>query len=289
MDEVELLEAHSPLVTAPSPEVTRRAREHLMVSIYRESTPAATAPAPLRRRRRPRVALALATAAVIAGAIAIGVVPGHGPAHTEAAYALDLLSGVALHHAAPGAGTVAHTISIANWGDGETKRETWIAPNGSGRIKETGAGATLGDESFGVNGLSFTDFSAWPTDATSVLAKLRAEAKQADMRPVDAEAFVRAGDYLRETAAPPEVRAAIFAAVARLNGVRALSAVTDHSGRGGVGFEIDSDADHDSRWELIFDPNTSVLLGEREGSITHGYSAWSDYTVSELVSAVPSA
>ena len=106
------------------------------------------------------------------------------------------------------------------------------------------------------------------------------------MRPVDAEAFVLAGDNLVDTTAPADVRAAIFGAVAQLDGVRALGTVTDHSGRAGTGFEIDSDPSHNSRFELIFDPKTSALLGSREGTLTSGYSSWVVYTLSELVHSV---
>ena len=153
-------------------------------------------------------------------------------------------------------------------------------------MKQT-TGGSVEDSLYPVGHGLYTNLSKWPTDATAVLAKLRSEANGSGMKPIDAEAFQLAGDALRETAAPPAVRAAIFAAVARMQGVRALGTATDHGGRPGIGFEIDSDAHHDSRWELIFDPATSALLGERTGSIRGGYNGWVDYIVSELVPAIP--
>jgi len=64
-----------------------------------------------------------------------------------------------------------------------------------------------------------------------VLAKLRAEATQTDLRPVDAEAFVLAGDNLVESTARAEVRTAIFGAVA---GGAHLDAEHAQSAMGGV-------------------------------------------------------
>ena len=65
---------------------------------------------------------------------------------------------------------------------------------------------------------------------------------------------------LRETYASPELRAALFQIASGLPGVELIGDVTDEEGRPGVAVGYPSDG---LRHDLIFDPNTSVLLGER--------------------------
>jgi hypothetical protein len=50
-----------------------------------------------------------------------------------------------------------------------------------------------------------------------------------------AEDFVKVGDLLRETDAPPALRSALFQVAAHIPGVKALGTVSDHAGRSGVG------------------------------------------------------
>jgi len=111
--------------------------------------------------------------------------------------------------------------------------------------------------------------------------------------PGAAEAFTQVGDLLRETDAPPALRAALYRAAAGLAGVRNLGTVADPLGRQGVGLAID---DHGIRHELIFDPRTSALLAQRGVVIAHtrgedaalgSLAYWSAYTPGRVVSRLP--
>ncbi len=80
---------------------------------------------------------------------------------------------------------------------------------------------------------------------------------------------------LRETYLPSDVRAAIYRLTAELPGVELLGEVHDPVGRLGTGIAF-TDRELGTRHELIFDPATSALLGEREsivGSAPHGFKA----------------
>ena len=111
--------------------------------------------------------------------------------------------------------------------------------------------------------------------------------------PGPAEDFVQVGDLLRESDAPPAVRAALFEYAATIPGVVALGTVSDHDGRFGAGLGFIADG---LRTDLIFDPGTSVLLGEDE-TIEAGSSlsypvgtvfSWTVYLSSSVVDAMPS-
>jgi len=78
--------------------------------------------------------------------------------------------------------------------------------------------------------------------------------------PGDAETFTIIGDMLRETYAPPQLRSALYQIAAGLPGVELVGTVKDEVGRDGVAVGYTS---HGIRHELIFDPDTSALLGER--------------------------
>jgi hypothetical protein len=111
--------------------------------------------------------------------------------------------------------------------------------------------------------------------------------------PGPAEDFVQVGDLLRETDASPALRAALFDYAATIPGVVALGTVKDHSGRSGVGLSYVNDG---LRTDLIFDPTTSVLLGEDE-TIEAGSSLsypvgtifdWTVYLGSSVADSMPS-
>jgi len=111
--------------------------------------------------------------------------------------------------------------------------------------------------------------------------------------PGPAEDFVQVGDLLRETDAPPAVRAALFDYAATIPGVVALGVVNDHSGRSGIGLGFVNDG---LRTDLIFDPTTSALLGEdetieAESSLSYPVGTVFDWTVylgSSVVDSMPS-
>jgi hypothetical protein len=165
-------------------------------------------------------------------------------------------------------------------------REIWVGPDGSGRLLvKTGEPRFLGpndkatweaagkpqldnpgtsDESFGPGGLSYTDFSKYSTDPDVLYDQIRQEAKGHGPSS-DAEMLVLVGDLLRGTVAPPGLRAALFRVAARIPGVELVGEATDSAGRKGTAVARTSDdAGFLNRIELVFDPDTSELLAERE-------------------------
>ncbi|GAA3219914.1 CU044_5270 family protein [Dactylosporangium siamense] len=76
----------------------------------------------------------------------------------------------------------------------------------------------------------------------------------------DSYAWSIAGDLLREGYLPPASAAAVFTALARVNGLTVVESVTDAAGRTGVSVGIDGKG---TRSEIIFDRATYAYLGER--------------------------
>ena len=159
-------------------------------------------------------------------------------------------------------------------------REVWIGPDGSGRLREAEgsprfvtnadrlawleagkpdlSGDRNSDETFRPGGLSYLDLSKLPTD-TAELKQLIENRSIEGGPPGDAETFTIIGDLLRETYAPPALRAALYRIAAELPGVELIGPVLDQLGRPGTAVAYVSQG---LRHELIFDPETSALLGE---------------------------
>jgi hypothetical protein len=285
-----------------------------------------------------------------------------GPPQPAAVRALHKLSLVAARQPAaapPGPGQFQYTSSV---GTGEActfakhlyfcvrfkeQREIWVAPDGSGRLRGTqtdpvfptakdrqqweAMGKTApplvgppSDEKYGPGGLSFgpTDLSKLPTDPV-VLAEMISSRKIEGGPPGPAEDFVQVGDLLRETAASPELRAALFKVAAGIPGVRNMGTVTDSNGRPGIAIAFPQGEDGSSSPspmaspsaspsaspaassspsptssspdgtllnELIFDPDTSGLLSEQTVLVRPDGSTklllWSDYLLTGVVDSV---
>jgi hypothetical protein len=118
--------------------------------------------------------------------------------------------------------------------------------------------------------------------------------------PGEAETFVLIGDMLRGTYLPSALRAAIYEVTAELPGVELRGEVEDPLGRAGIGIAF-TDERRGIRHELIFDPTTSTLLGERDSLATRsraygfeaplgttiGYAAYLESTVVDSVGERP--
>lgn len=201
-------------------------------------------------------------------------------------------------------------------------RQIWIGLNGSGRLAETfrdprflspgdrarwiAAGRPSlrvppSDDRFGPHGLSLgpTNLLKLPTNPARLRALL--VARKIEGGPEGpAEDFVQVGDLLRETDAPPALRAALFKVAARIPGVRLLGTVTDQAGRSGIGLAY---FDHftPTRYSpgelsesvLIFDPKTSKLLAEQQfltpdKTKKTSLIAWTVYLVTGVVNSITS-
>lgn len=171
-----------------------------------------------------------------------------------------------------------------------SKREAWISFDGSrrGRVRQVSgkprfvsasqragwiaAGspplARPGQvEDSTVSGGGFIDASELPTEPAALRQLIEArEIPGVEGPPGEAETFTLIGDMLRGTYLPSATRAAIYQLTAELPGVELLGEVDDPVGRPGTGIAF-TDRRRGTRHELIFDPATSALLGERESMI----------------------
>ena len=76
------------------------------------------------------------------------------------------------------------------------------------------------------------------------------------------EMFTEIGDLLREDPIPAKVRAALYRVAARIPGIELLGLTRDGIGRPALAVAL-NDTLYGERSELLFDPKTSQLLGER--------------------------
>jgi hypothetical protein len=167
------------------------------------------------------------------------------------------------------------------------EREIWIAPDGSGRIREmagrprflskaqraawiaTGSPklppvARATNETFDPGQLRYFRSADLPTDPATLRRLIEArKVPGIGGPPGEAETFELIGEMLRETDLRPALRAAIYEVAAELPGVELLGPVRDPAGRRGVGVAF-TDHRRGIRHELIFDPADSALLGERQ-------------------------
>jgi hypothetical protein len=174
-----------------------------------------------------------------------------------------------------------------------SERETWISFDGSrrGRVRQVSGKprfVSVGQragwlaagspplpragqvEDSALSGGGFLDASELPTDSATLRRLIEArEIRGVEGPPGEAETFTLIGDMLRESYLPSAVRATIYQLTAELPGVELLGEVQDPVGRPGTGIAF-TDRRRGTRHELIFDPATSALLGERESVVESG-------------------
>ena len=115
---------------------------------------------------------------------------------------------------------------------------------------------------FGSDGLTYAELLALPTDTDALYARVRKAAHDNHNSAGDAhEMFTIVGDLLREAPTPAALRAALYRVAARVPGVELLGKVHDAIGRPGVAVAL---GEPHERSELVFDPKTAELLGERD-------------------------
>ncbi|HKS78397.1 MAG TPA: CU044_5270 family protein [Gaiellaceae bacterium] len=179
----------------------------------------------------------------------------------------------------------------ANYSFRPVTRETWVAPDGSGRHREidghlqfaTAADAAYfyhalrnqpdilnghsSDSSVDPGGSPYQDLSNYPTDPAKLKQRLERRTPGAlESAPRgDADTFLIIGNLLRYTYAPPAVRSALYKVASQLPGVQLIGPTHDQLGRPGIGvaYGLPQPQGHASKNlsnELIFDPKTSTLL-----------------------------
>ena len=248
------------------------------------------------RRRRARTGVWIAS--VLVGAVVVALVaPTIRPGDQNSAAARTLTQLSVTAAAQPvmslGAGQYLYSRLQARWQscDGDScvwepnVREAWVAPDGSGR--SAGRRGPIAFSDLMRPGELGVDPKV-PTDLDTLRAYVQDRASHAD-QPLHYEMFVVIADLLRESFSSPVLysspglRPALFEVAATLPGVEALGATSDEKGRPGTGVGFTHDG---TRLELIFDPDTSAILGEREVRIADGETvpgSWIMYLESGVV------
>ncbi|SCF18861.1 hypothetical protein GA0074695_4160 [Micromonospora viridifaciens] len=104
-----------------------------------------------------------------------------------------------------------------------------------------------------------------PRDPKQLLERIYRDSKgQWDSH--DDEAFLFVRDVLRSGVVPADLRAALFSAAALIPGVRLVSDSVNLEGRHGVAVAMSDEGK--TRVEMIFDPETGDVIGEREVLLT---------------------
>jgi hypothetical protein len=235
---------------------------------------------------------------VVAAAVGVALIaPNVGPSgrSTAAARTLHRLSVAAAAQPVVQVGADQYLYSRfqARWqscdGDGcvwqRSVVENWVASDGSGRAAGR-RGPVAFSELKGPGELGLAP--KVPTDPDALREFVDDRASHAD-QPLDYERFVVIADLLRESFSSPVLysspglRSSLFEVAATLPGVESLGATTDEQGRPGVGVGF---THGEVRLELIFDPDTSAILGEREVDLADGETipgSWIVYLGSGVV------
>ncbi len=194
-------------------------------------------------------------------------------------------------------------------------RQIWIATSGSGALAETLSGARFTSvpgeltpaedrancaaqhitdpasqdsstaSTFAAGGLSFPteDWKELSTDPATLLKQIH----QADGGPDDAgELFVNVGDLLRESDAPPAIRAALYKAAALIPGAQLMGQQTDRLGRTGLGLEFPY-PNGKVHLALILNQTTAALMAEESYAPNGTLIGWTAYQPSTIVTMLP--
>ncbi|HET6865455.1 MAG TPA: CU044_5270 family protein [Solirubrobacteraceae bacterium] len=108
----------------------------------------------------------------------------------------------------------------------------------------------------------YTKLLRLPTNVDALWELLYREAGKGSAAWKRHEMFTEIGDLLREDPIPAKVRATLYRAAARIPGIQVLGLTRDGIGRPALAIAL-NDTLYGMRSELLFDPKTSRLLGER--------------------------
>jgi hypothetical protein len=254
----------------PSPE--------LRTAVLRQFQPAAR-PRLRPHARRPvrRIGLAAGTvAAATAGALAASALGLWGGTPAASAAAVALLGHAATTAASartvtPGAKQYVYVKTVETAaelnGDGSSvvheltnTREIWQSADGSkaGLLKELSAAPGSSWQSIPLppeRGYP----AGLPTTTAAMLTYLYHNSHGEN--PPDVQAFITAGDLIRESYVQPAALAAVFRAVAKIPGVTVTQHAANANGQDGVAVQ---QIFHGISAQLIFNPKTYAFIGERQ-------------------------
>jgi hypothetical protein len=294
MDELELLRRFYPEATLRDEIARARARERLRK---------ARTGSRIERSRRLVVLGAAAVAAIAVVAIALAVLTGpdgaaiaelHGLARIAAGRDLAAGDRPVVYERIESLGLDAfERVDTGEEGRILVRRvhERWRSPDGSvlevRRVLETSyptraderLAETLGFEvttserlELDPGAVPFPDLAELPLDPSDLVDRVREDWAGRTLT-TDAELLDAIGELLARGDAAPELRAALFEAAARLDGIELLGNVTDPLGRAGVGLAAGSGP---GRVVVVVDPRSTFLLSIEEhvgGGVT-----WRAYT-----------
>jgi hypothetical protein len=153
----------------------------------------------------------------------------------------------------------------------ETERQKWIAagrPAIAGTRDENMGLHHNGHYFLGNDRLSASAMRDFALSGPALYRRLRDGWIKGQGGSLDGEIFTWVGDALRSQPTTPRLRAALYGALKHVPGLTYSAAVKDALGRPGVAVGR-VDRARGVRSELLFDPWTSELLGEREVVVAH--------------------
>jgi hypothetical protein len=271
MDELDLIARLPESVESDPPDgsVKARARARVMATIAGSEADRRHAAARDRRSsaRTLRFGIAAAIGAVTLALIVPVVFVDHRGSSASAALmrlAENAGGGMGWEH--PTRHQLIYTRSSGQWPvcTGEScvlepfERESWIAPDGSGRILETRGGQTS-DETFQPGELAFLDLYetlGWSQSRVRRHIEELAGVQDAD----DFTTFVVIGELMGETQLLADMRVVLFRIAATLADTELLGPSSDALGRDGIGIGYSSGG---LRYEVIFDRDTALVLEQR--------------------------
>lgn len=291
MDELTLLRSTRDDTREPSPDALIAGRVALLD--LANGIPADTSAARHRPRRSRRLLPRLTWAAAgVAAALTGALVVGSVSLGAQSAYASDLLRNAAIQtteyaELVPGSGQFLRSHTHARWGC--IPYETGGEPCGSNEefidvympadpgaewvlYRDWGSEAGPTGESIettrAVGGVFYdspwvtVDYATIPTDGAAAYAWVDAQYTGASASH-DEDNFVRITDILRSGLVPAPQRAALLDALSRVPGVTATDGVANLDGVTGVAIGRFEPVREGQRQEIIIDPETGLLIGER--------------------------
>jgi hypothetical protein len=313
MDELTLLRSTRDDTREPSPRALAAGRAALMGRIADEVTASAPVPAGRQKRWLPR--LTWATAGVAAAMTGVLVV-GNVTMSAQSAYASDVLRTAAaetINYAelVPGSNQYLRSRTHARWGScsatgcepNEQILDVYMPANPeiewvlyrdwgdmpgvlTGESIETtrALGGRFYDPEYSWVNVDYADI---PLDGADAYKWIDGQYSGGSMSR-DEDNYVRIADILRSGLVPAPQRAALLDALSRIPGVTATDDVANLDGVSGVAIGRDEPLRAGDRQEIIIDPDTGLVIGERmlAGATIFGWGPKAEMTLTAIETTV---
>jgi hypothetical protein len=312
MDELTLLRSTRDDTREPSQSALAAGRAALMGRIAEEAIP--SAPLPARRQRRWVPRLTWATVGVAAAMTGV-LVAGNVTMSAQSAYATDVLRTAAaetMNYAdlVPGSDQYLRSRTHARWGccgsggcepneqildvympaNPETE---WVLYRDWGNI--TGVNGVSIQTTRALDGRFYDPQYSWvnldyadiPLDGAEAYEWIDGQYSGGSMSR-DEDNYVRIADILRSGLVPAPQRAALLDALSRIPGVSATDNVANLDGVKGVAIGRDEPLRAGERQEIIIDPDTGLVIGERmlAGATVFGWGPKEEMSLTAIETTV---